>query len=88
MLIRNQDKKQLINMANVTNIFACNNQIIAEFLNDSGYATLGKYSTEEKAIKVLDMIQNSYQYVEECRTTGVGCSQPEFVFQMPADSEV
>ena len=41
---------------------------------------LGQYSTEEKAIKVLDMIQKRYS--EFC------CNQFCSVFEMPQDSEV
>lgn len=50
--------------------------------------TLGIYSTKEKAVKVLDMICDQYQYLQECKYTGIGVNQPEFVFQMPKDSEV
>ena len=47
---------------------------------------IGEYSTEEKAIKVLDMIQIAY---EEANSV---CSMSGFVantvFQMPTDKEV
>ena len=53
--------------------------------NDYAYMTIGRYSTKEQAIEVLDMIQNQYQYMMECKYVGVGCSQPEFIFVMPED---
>ena len=58
MLIRSQDKKNLVNINTINglgigeygtyNIYA---------LINSGQYLLGKYSTEEKAIRVLDMIE-------------------------------
>ena len=79
MIIRSQDKKRItadlnLSIAHIQGIF--------EILNGSRN-TIGEYSTEEKAIKVLDMIQdvyvnanNGYGYIENT------------VFQMPQDSEV
>ena len=58
MLIRSQDNNRLINIDNVYELRLC---VYAQ-----GYGitdcvcSLGKYSTEEKAIKVLDMIQKVY----------------------------
>ena len=43
---------------------------------------LGKYSTKEKAIKVLDMIQGLILY------TYYGGTEPKKLFQMPQDDEV
>ena len=52
-----------------------------------GYFILGKYSTKEKAMKVLDMIQEAY-----CKFMSVknddAWSGKESVFYMPEDSEV
>lgn len=45
----------------------------------STYSMVGEYSTEEKAIKVLDMIENAVRNI--AFTDGV-------VFKMPQDSEV
>ena len=75
MLIRSQDKEILANMEG---------PIAIEILSDGkGHATmywkdsyvLGTYSSKEKAIKVLDMIQEAYVngYID---------------YQMPEDSEV
>lgn len=70
MWIRSQDLKALVNVQNIEMDGECE---IWAF----GYATLlGKYSTKEKALKVLDEIVRSLEYrlVE--------------VFQMPKDDEV
>lgn len=51
---------------------------------------LGKYSTKEKASKVLDMIQE--EYLEPTYITDIGCGEyakyERVAFQMPKDSEV
>lgn len=58
MIIRSQDKKSITKDLNL--------QILKnDFINDFEISNrfgieLGVYSTEEKAIKVLDMIQNAY----------------------------
>ena len=75
MLIRSQDKEILANMEG---------PIAIEILGDGkGHATmywkdsyvLGTYSSKEKAMKVLDMIQEAYV-------------NGHIDYQMPADSEV
>lgn len=77
MIIRSQDKKR------IANISTCNLIDIIDSCKNTKHITadgmiLGTYSTEEKAIKVLDMIQEQYQLsIHNCN-----------VFQMPQDSEV
>lgn len=75
MLIRSQDKEILANMEG---------SIAIEILGDGkGHATmywkdsyvLGTYSSKEKAIKVLDMIQKAYL-------------NGRIVYQMPEDGSV
>lgn len=75
MLIRSQDKEILANMEG---------PITIEVLSDGkGHATmywkdsyaLGAYSSKEKAIKVLDMIQKAYL-------------NGRIVYQMPEDGSV
>lgn len=44
-----------------------------------GSSLLGKYSSEEKALKVLDQIQYNMEPFEH---------EPTMVFQMPTDTEV
>ena len=84
MLIRSQDKDKIINLQNI-------GSISIRFVSENGYAidttfpgktgeTIAYYFTKEKAIKVLDIIQETYiAEFEELR---------EGVFQMPQYSEV
>ena len=81
MIIRSQDKKSIVNMDNIDTIDIRENLIRAfNGGNDMGI-NIGKYSTEEKAIKVLDMI------CDACRNTAFIAEQA-VVFYMPQDSEV
>lgn len=68
MWIRSQDRKKLTEIHDVT--IYHDKQIWA------GCSFIGEYSTKEKALLVLDMIQENLEY-------------PYYnVFQMPADTEV
>lgn len=60
MLIRSQDKRILINMNNVSSIEVGDNEL--RIFADDGETIydFGSYSTKEKAMKVLDMIQEAY----------------------------
>ena len=78
MLIRSQNKKELhnINRISMIKVVSLSNEHLVEV--NSQY-TIGVYSTEEKAIKVIDMIFEDYrnlQFVDATR------------FQMPQDDEV
>lgn len=70
MLIRSQDKTALVKFENIVV-----NLKLPDLLNvicwswqdaqrSGGYFILGKYSTKEKAMKVLDMIQEAYADAE------------------------
>ena len=96
MWIRSQDKNVLINVELVQVI-----EYDLEILGHSGarVGCIGKYSTKEKALKVLDMIQEFINCIEEYKAQGEykreivsGCNEIRrlntFVFQMPQDSEV
>ena len=94
MLIRSQNKRTLININNVTSVSIISSGIVNAYYNhsvdgDYAYDKIGEYSTEEKAIKVLDMISEKYlicPYAEENR---IPHSAPfPKVFQMPQESEV
>ena len=67
MLIRSQDKTALVKFENiVVNLKLPDSlNVICWSLQDAqrsgGYFILGKYSTKEKAMKVLDMIQEAYE---------------------------
>lgn len=95
MLIRSQDKTCLTNMAHITDIYYSESrsgtaQKITAQLSSADTTHLGTYSTEEKAIKVLDMIQEAYQ--EPIYQNDIGGNEiviyKSKVFQMPKDEEV
>lgn len=62
MLIRSQNKAILLNFSNLTVAYIVKNDggfVILSLENENRYK-LGKYSSEAKAMKVLDMIQDAY----------------------------
>nr|DAH82687.1 MAG TPA: hypothetical protein [Caudoviricetes sp.] len=77
MLIRSQNKTILLNFSNSTVVYIAKNDkgfAILSLKNENRYR-LGKYSSEAKAMKVLDMIQEAYV-------------NGHIDYQMPEDSEV
>ena len=90
MIIRSQDKKRIANIGtcNLIDIIdSCKNtkHIIVDGM------VIGTYATEEKAVKVLDMIQDAYMGSAKWMITYNGKMQQStvpVVFQMPQDSEV
>lgn len=77
MWIRSQDRKALLNVNQVLISPSVDGSIY--YINDSlgeESNVLGVYSTEEKALKVLDRIEELIQY------------QYKLTFCMPADDEV
>ena len=98
MIIRSQDKKTLTNFQQVTDVGVVKTDGVFEVqvyypfsLNDEySKMCLGTYSTEEKAIKVLDMIQQKFlQYgvIEHGFNTESVFVIPR-CYQMPSDEEV
>ena len=77
MWIRSQSKKSL---SNVNQLIINNTKDKSKYYifgySERGSDTLGVYSTEEKALKVLDRIEELIQY------------QYKLTFCMPADDEV
>lgn len=70
MLIRSQDKTALVKFENIVvnlklpdslNVICWSWQ---DAQRSGGYFILGKYSTKEKAMKVLDMVQEAYADAE------------------------
>jgi hypothetical protein len=49
---------------------------------------IGTYSTEEKALKVLDMIEENYRKVGIAKIGGLNCYEVDYSFQMPADTDL
>lgn len=70
MLIRSQDKAALLKFENiVVNLKLPDSLTVIcwgwqDAQRSGGYFILGKYSTKEKAMKVLDMIQEAYAGAE------------------------
>lgn len=99
MLIRSQNKKKITNLSQVTSLVVSHDKRIEKWEiiacypyfadNDCGFGTLATYFTEEKAIKVLDMIESAYYNLEYSKF--LGCENDTFagcVFQMPQDEEI
>lgn len=96
MLIRSQDKHGFINLENIDTVTMSREWDIYAF-NERSRCYLGTYSTEEKAIKALDMIQKEYEkYIYSCGGALATSNEyvqafgfiPPKVFQMPQDDEV
>ena len=102
MWIRSQDKEILIKASSFRICEFCEHgkvgvqySIDGECANGDTYE-LGVYSTKEKAIKVLDMIQKRIYKINENQLNACGmyrmefgfCLGAEYVLQMPRDSEV
>lgn len=89
MLIRSQNGKKLFNLNNIDliEIVSLQSRFSIETCCNKRLCMIGAYSTEEKALKVLDMIAETYgDYtlaISGCQTT----YQPS-LYQMPVDSEV
>lgn len=86
MLIRSQDKKSFTTNLDLSVMeIAKRHEIV-----DGKGNTVAIYSTEEKAIKVLDMIQEKFQ--EPIYQNDIGGNEiaiyKNVVFQMPKDEEV
>lgn len=76
MIIRSQNKGILLNINGVSSIYVCeltySDTKNTVFMVKTEKCALGTYSTEEKAIKVLDMIQNAYCRMKSCDVTMCG----------------
>lgn len=89
MLIRSQDKRMIVNFDNICTVSAFPEKDSEDIYVEDGTGSLmvGRYSTKEKAMKVLDMIQDAY-----CKFMSVknddAWNGKESVFYMPEDSEV
>ena len=80
MFIRSQNRDVLVNVNDICfNKLNIHSEIIYQFRcygYGDDYYILGEYSTEEKALKVLDEIQKRTEYL-----------YPK-TFQMPADEDI
>ena len=86
MIIRSQDKTVITTDLNLQ-IYDTGNDSF-EIVNGT-VDTIGLYSTEEKAIKVLDMIREAYSRMEDIKCGAVQAQKYDlFCFQMPDDEDV
>ena len=86
MLIRSQNKEVLAVFENLLDVEVSGVLISAR--RDMGWSfLLGEYSTKEKAMKVLDMIQDAYCKFMSVKNDDAWVGK-ESVFYMPEDSEV
>ena len=97
MIIRSQDKGSIRNFNLISDLVVSksNNrwEIIACYpyfaQTDCGFSVIGTYSTEEKAIKVLDDICVFANGVHFEKIVTYQCGRLDgVVFQMPQDSEI
>ena len=93
MWIRSQNKKVLINANNIRIISDSHSyDIICDFY-DGEYYYLGEYSTKEKAMKVMDMIQNAitgtrFEFTDIVRDCDLAGIEIHNVLNMPKDGDV
>ena len=92
MLIRSQDKESLIAIdGNFVEILKYGDlsecSITVSTRDHSSLHVMARYSSVEKALKVLDMIQEAYERYEYEKAFKTGLALFE-TFQMPEDSEV
>lgn len=86
MWIRSQYKTGIIKTDYIKVI---KNEIRAKASSDGFLITIGEYSSQEKALKVLDMIQECIEQNNSHHSARVGIPYLEYnVFQMPLDSEI
>lgn len=63
MLIRSQDKRMIVNFNNIFTVSVFPEKDSEDIYVEDGTGSLmvGRYSTKEKVMKVLDMIQEAYE---------------------------
>jgi hypothetical protein len=95
MLIRSQDKESMFTLEHNGGLWI--HEPYEQFeIEAVGFGSIGSYSSKEKAIKVLDMIQAAYEsscYCDHAFDSAAQVQRPYIfvrneVFQMPQDSEV
>ena len=93
MWVRSQNKEILINANSFRIIEEFNSYCIVYDFYDGELYYLGEYSTKEKAMKVMDMIQNAitgtrFEFTDIVRDCDLAGIEIHNVFNMPQDSEV
>ena len=89
MLIRSQNKELLVNFnvsAGIEIEERNTKTVVTSYITGCSYL-LGEYSTKEKSLKVLDMVQDAYERYEYEKVFKTGLTLFE-TFQMPEDGSV
>lgn len=92
MWLRSQNKEVLINANGVRIVYEGTYCIVCDYYDGELYY-LGEYSTKEKAMKVMDMIQNAitgtrFEFTDIVRDCDLAGVEIHNVFNMPKDEEV
>ena len=97
MWVKNQNKDALVNVNDICfHKLNIHSEIIYQFRcygYGDDYYILGEYSTKEKAMKVMDMIQNAitgtrFEFTDIVRDCDLAGIEIHNVFNMPKDEEV
>ena len=93
MWVRSQNKEILINANSFRIIEEFNSYCIVYDFYDGELYYLGEYSTKEKAMKVMDMIQNAitgtrFEFTDIVRDCDLAGIEIHNVFNMPKDGDV
>lgn len=89
MWIRSQNKELLVDTKTLGIKHEVNDYcqiLFKEFIDQ--YIVLGEYSTTEKALKVLDMVQETIEYGNKTIKKEKHELHTNKVFEMPQDSEI
>ena len=91
MFIRSQNKKILVDTNKI--YIECDSIYNHKTYFIKGDCILGQYSSEEKAIRVMDMIQNAitgtrFEFTDIVRDCDLAGIEIHNVFNMPKDEEV
>lgn len=86
MLIRTQDKTELINLDNVIRILVEYKRVMVDTVDNEIFTTIGEYSTDEKALKVLDKIENTYVRFQQ--RYGSSTSNRDCIYNMPQEDKI
>ena len=86
MLIRSKTKASLVNIEAGILTAETDGTVVFHSNVDEKNVMLGRYSTIEKTIEVMDRIQEAYDTYERCKRAGDSWGFE--TFQMPNDDEV
>lgn len=88
MLIRSQDKRMIVNFDNICTVSASLEKDSEDIYVEDGTGALmvGRYSTKAKALKVLDMIQETYADFESEKITSTGLATVAYAISLNYDT--